>query len=124
MLYTDTVYIIPLQGSKKAKEPLQEKGSLVGAFNRIYSLLYTFDMTVISPGVCEEKAYKRLPFIHMSIHPKISITAKMCYCLLAVIFWYFIISNPIKSYLILGDSFLFLSFTACFRVINPKKKLE
>ena len=46
-------------GTKQAKEPLQEKGSLVGAFNRICSLLHTIDMTVISPCVCEEKAYKK-----------------------------------------------------------------
>ena len=51
-----------LQGIKEAKEPLQEKGSLVGAFNRICSLLYTFDMTVISLGVCEEKAYTKATF--------------------------------------------------------------
>ena len=56
------VYINTLQGSKKAKEPLQEKGSLVGAFNRIYSLLYTFGMTVISLGVCEEEAYTKTTF--------------------------------------------------------------
>ena len=53
---------MPLKGSKKAKEPLQEKGSLVGTFNRICSLLYTFDMTEISPGVCEEKTYKKTTF--------------------------------------------------------------
>ncbi|MED4761340.1 hypothetical protein, partial [Priestia megaterium] len=40
----------------------KEKGSFVGAFNRICSFLYTFDMTVISPGVCEEKAYKKTTF--------------------------------------------------------------
>ncbi|MEH7590261.1 hypothetical protein V7247_26315, partial [Priestia megaterium] len=65
------VYINTLQGSKKAKEPLQEKGSLLGAFNRICSLLYTFDMTVISLGVCEEKAYRKTTFYtyaHSSIN--------------------------------------------------------
>jgi len=56
------VTIMSLQGSEKAKEPLQEKGSLVSAFNRICILLYNFDMTVISPGVCEEKSYKKTTF--------------------------------------------------------------
>jgi len=51
-----------LQGSKKAKEPLQEKGSLVGAFNRIWSFLYNLDITVISTGVRKEKMYKKATF--------------------------------------------------------------
>jgi len=51
-----------LQGIKEAKEPLQEKGSLVGAFNRICSFLYNLDITVISTGVRKGKMYKKATF--------------------------------------------------------------
>ena len=62
MLYTNPVNIMSLQGTKQAKEPLKQKGSLVGAFNRICSFLYSLDITVISTGVRKGKVYKKATF--------------------------------------------------------------
>jgi hypothetical protein len=47
-----------LKGSKKAKEPLQEKGSLVGAFNRICNFLYILDMKGLLRGIGKERMHK------------------------------------------------------------------